>query len=262
MLWYIDDTDREGGQPAQTGSLVHAGVAAFHKQKGGLDTRKKAAWDAIAANRAKFPLADEDETRLFITPYMNDPRNINARFALMPDGSEAIEKKVDFTLPPHALDPTGELIYVQGTYDQVRLNDFSLPIVCDCKFGKISGLQMIHDYAVQIAAYTHGARQVWPNLQPGKIIRGYGYRTRDAMLPSPNGVFWSLPFSFEDIDLLLENVRLHVALVRMGDVQLNPGPHCSYCEFEGLTGCIPRMKAIAYDGAKPNDPFIQLERRY
>lgn len=258
LLDYLDCRDSEGGEAAQNGSLTHCGVAEFHKTEGRLDTRVKAAWDAIAANRAKFPLADTNEVKLFLTPYVADPRNIDAVFARMPDGKLAVEQQVDFSLAPHELDPTGLPIYIQGTFDQVRLTERGIPYVCDLKTGKISGLQMIHDYSVQLAAYTYGARQIWVNAIPGKIIRAHGYRVRDAVLPSPNGVFWTLPFDYSDIDILLENVRLHVALVRMGNVQFNPGPHCTYCEFGGLTGCLPRIKSIMYEGAKPDNPFIQL----
>lgn len=261
MLEYLESEDSEGGESAQTGSLVHAGVAEFHKTEGRLDARQKAAWEAIAANRAKFPLADETEVRLFLTPYINDPRNISAVMARMPNGELAVEQQVDFTLDPHELDPTKGLIYIQGTFDQVRMSAFGTPQLHDLKCGKPSGYQMIHDYAVQIAAYTYGCLKFWPNAAPGKIIRCYGYRQRDAILPSPDGVFWGMPFDRKALDILLDNVRLHVALVRMGDVQLNPGPHCTFCEFGGLNGCVPRLQMIA-EGVPANDPFLQLERRY
>lgn len=60
--------------------------------------------------------------------------------------------------------------------------------------------------------------------------------------PSPEGVFLSMPFSDKDLEILLDNVRLHVALMRMGDIQLQPGPHCTFCEHDGLTNCVPRLE--------------------
>lgn len=260
ILEYLETEDSEGGEAAQTGSLVHAGVHGFHKEKGGLNARVEAAWNAIAANRAKFPLADETEVRLFITPYMNDPRNINAVFAVMPNGEPALEQKVEFTLTPHQLDPTNELIYINGSFDQVRLSPLGTPLVHDLKCSRKTAWELIHNHAIQIAAYTLGAKRFWPNTQPGKIIQAYGYRARGAALPSPDGVFLSMPFGDSDIDILMDNIRLHTALVRMGDIQLNPGPHCSFCEIGGVTNCIPKLRAIL-NGAKPNDPFIQLERK-
>lgn len=37
MLEYLASENSEGGEASQSGSLVHAGVAEFHKTKGGLD---------------------------------------------------------------------------------------------------------------------------------------------------------------------------------------------------------------------------------
>lgn len=249
MISILDCEDGEGGESAQTGSVVHAGVAAFHLAEGGLKVREKAAWDAIAKARTTFPLADETEVRLFITPYMNDMRNITAKFATWIDPSDkqekpCIEMPVEFTLPPHPFDKTKQTIYVNGHLDYIRLvNGFHY--VDDLKTGKVSGWQMLHDYAVQLAAYTYGARQLGVTKAiPGRIIRAMGYRTRADKGASPDGVFWSLPFTWNDVETLLENVRLHVALVRNGDVQFQPGPHCTYCEFGGLQGCLNKWKEI------------------
>lgn len=239
MLELLECDDGEGGVPAQTGSLAHAGVAAFHLAEGGLKVREQAAWDAIAKSRTLFPLADETEVRLFLTPYMNDMRNVLAKFAKIKD-VPCIEYPVEFTLPPHPFDKSKQEIYVQGTLDQIRIEN-GIMLVDDYKTGRIAGWQMIHDYSVQIAAYTYGARQLGlKNAQPGRIIRAMGYRTRENKGASPDGVFWSMPFTWSAVETLLENVRLHVALVRNGDVQFNPGPHCSYCEFGGLVNCVPK----------------------
>lgn len=232
MIHLAEVEDDEGGVAAQTGSVTHAGIAAYHQEKGRLAIRKEAAWNAIAQAAAQFPLADKDEVRLFITPYMDDPRNYNAEML-------AVEMPVEFTLPPHPLDPTGTDIYVQGTLDQIRkMPGFRNPLVCDYKSGKKTGWEMLHDYATQIAAYTHGARQMgFPTVEPGYIIRGYGYRVRGAAHPSPDGVFWASPFKLVDVPDILETVQLGVALIRLGYYNFNPGPHCTFCEFGGLTGC-------------------------
>lgn len=267
MLEFLESEDDEGGPAAQTGSLTHAGVAAFHTTPGPLEGRVRAAWDAIAATRAKFPLAEADEVRLFITPYMADPRNIGARFAVIPKGFEragelAIEYPVSFVLEPHNLDPIKAPIHVQGTLDQIRVDDSGRYCVHDLKTGKPTAWAMIHDYAIQQAAYTLGAMAIFPRAkwEGPKLIRNYAYRERGAELPSPTGVFLSCGFAPKQIPSLLDDVRLQVALIRMGEISVKPGPHCSYCEFGGLVGCLPRIEAIA-NGAKPNDPFIQLEHR-
>lgn len=235
----ISDEDELGGPPAQTGSLTHEGVAEFHRQQGkSLDFRKGAAWEAIQKAAEKFPLADADEVRLLLTPYMNDPRNINANCL-------KVEWEIDFTLPPHELDDYRTPIYVTGHIDQVRMGANNLPRVDDYKTGKKTGWEMIHDYAIQLAAYTYGAREKgFPLAEPGYIIRGMGYRTRTVLSTSPDGVFFAAPFGSESLTSILESVRLHVAIVRKGYVTLGPGPHCTYCEHGGLTNCAPKLNSL------------------
>lgn len=233
MLELADDMNDEGGAPAQTGSAVHAGVAEFHRMYGdSLFNRKKGAWDAIAKAMPKFPLADETEVRLFITPYMDDPRNIDADCIL-------IEQQVEFTLEPHPTDPTGEKIYVEGTLDQVR-RERNLAKVWDLKTGRKTGWELIHDHAIQLAAYTVGANQLGlkEEIHPGGIIRAAGYRTRDKSRVAPDGVFWDCGYTLLDIPLILETVTLQVAFIRSGHAVFGTGPHCTYCEFGGLVGCI------------------------
>lgn len=243
LLMIYENDDSEGGPAAQTGSLTHVGVAEFHRVKGALLKRKRAAWDAIKAHAGEFPEADENEVRLFITPYMEDPRNINAQFALDEKGMPIIEYELKFTLPPHELDQSQELIHLWGHVDQVRLTNGTAE-VCDYKTGKKTGWEMLHDYALQIAGYTYGIREQFKHLptlkhaRPGPIIRGYGYRTRDAIGESPDGVFFANPFRWQDVEELLDIVRLRVALIRNGFINYGPGPHCTFCEFGGLTGCI------------------------
>lgn len=228
--------DDSAGAPAQTGSLTHAGVAAFHLFKGTDEERKKAAWDAIAANAAKFPLAEKDEVRLFITPYMNDPRNKTAQCL-------AVETQVDFTLPPHPLDMTGQPIHCQGTFDQVRIWDGE-PTLMDLKTGRKTGWEMLHDYAIQQAAYLYGIRNSpqlgnwFDRIKTGYLIRAHGYRTRSVESDAPVGVFWAFPFTMDEVDLILEPVRLAVAMYRNGQITFGTGPHCTYCEFGGLLKCI------------------------
>lgn len=238
IIAMLDNEDDEGGPAAQTGSLTHAGVAAFHKTQGKLSYRKEAAWQAIKDHAAKFPQAETNDVRLFITPYMEDPRNVDAQILFC-------EQQVEFDLPPHEIDPTKERIYVEGTLDQLRVVN-GVPLVDDLKTGKKTGWEMVHDYAAQIAAYTYGARQFLkvPNAQPGRIIRNYGYRVRGLQSNQPDGVFFAMPFQWDGVELILENIRMHVALIRMGQIQFNPGPHCTYCELGGLSGCIPKWNEL------------------
>lgn len=246
LLSIVEAADNAAREAAETGSLTHAGVAAFHTTHGDLKIREKAAWDAIAAARSKFPQADVNEVRLNITPYMADPRNITAKLL-------AVEFPLDFTLPPHSLDPTKKPIYVQGTLDQLRFVNGQAEL-WDLKTGRKTGWEYIHDHAIQLCAYCYGVRDVaaqiaagkresfpdwekWQTCQPGKLILTMGYRRRGIDSPSPDGVYWPIPVKWQGVADILENVRLHVALYRMGEIQYGPGPHCTYCEFGGLPGC-------------------------
>lgn len=265
--WLIEmleiEDDGEGGEAAQTGSLTHKGVDAFHRVTTTLAERKKAAWEAIVSNRAKFPLANEDEVRLFMTPYMDDPRNIDAKICkfkapLMNEDKSfvydaqkrviiqeqlMIEYPVEFTLEPHALDPTGCQIHIWGTFDQIRMVG-NTPTVFDLKTGKISAFQMQADYAVQMAAYTYGARAIGiKGCQPGPYIRPMSYRARDAIGNQPQGVFIS-SFRWEHVNYLLDTLRLAVALYRSGEVNFGTGPHCTYCEFGGFLGCVQEYQKL------------------
>lgn len=240
MLGWMDDHEDEGGKPAQTGSAVHVGVAEFHRLQGQtLAIRKKGAWDAINATMHKFPLADPTEVRLFLTPYMDDPRNINVE-------CYAIEQEVEFTLDPHPEDKTQELIYVNGTLDQLRIsNDRRTAEVWDLKTGRKTGWELLHDHAIQLAAYTLGARQRFgTEVVPGGIIRNYGYRARSADSASPDDVFWPALFQVDDIPLILEPVQLAVANIRNGNAVFGTGPHCTYCEFGGLQGCLAHYHGL------------------
>lgn len=244
--------DDEGGEAAQTGSLTHAAVAAFHLEP---DVAKRigAAAAAMKATAPKFPLADLNEARLYFEPYAADPRNQRAVFAAAPKdyrrkdgtwlrkGQPAIEVPVSLELEPHRLDPTGLPILINGTLDQIRIVDAE-EAVDDLKTGKaLSGLEMLHDYALQQAAYVLAARASgFPNAGPGRIIRAYGYRTRGAMLPSPDGVFWHHAWDVAGAEALMARVQLMVALIRQGEIDFGPGTHCArYCPQKGLDACMP-----------------------
>lgn len=235
-LDYIEPLlEDEGGAAAQTGSLTHKGVEAFHSTKGIQSAKVEAAMEAMRRFLPEFPLAEFDEAKLFLQPYCADPRNQTAEIM-------AIERRIDFQLQPHGIDSTGQPIYIQGTLDQIRKED-GRTLICDLKTGMPSGYQMVHDYAYQIAGYTVGARQNgFPNAEPGYLIRARRYRERTATLPSPDGVYWHMPFTFADCEMLLDAVRLNVALIRMGIVNFGTGPHCCYCVHGGLSGCLLKGK--------------------
>jgi hypothetical protein len=264
LLGSIEDEDDSGGPSAQTGSVVHAGVAEFHRNSNeSLSIRTQKGWDAIAKAMAEFPLAEKDEVRLFFQPYINDPRNIDAIIPLWFDGTPAVEKQIDFILPPHEIDKTQQPIHVQGTFDHIRM-DILEPKLYDLKTGKKTGWEMIHDYLIQMCAYTYGIKyiaqhstflcdqnivNVLDRIKPGKIIRNYGYRQikrdiYDNPNLSPDGVFWKIPYTINLIEDILENVRMHIGLYRNGYIQYGVGPHCTYCEHGGILGCTDKYEQL------------------
>lgn len=225
----------EGGVAAQTGSLVHLGVAAFHTYK---KDKIQAGLAAMQDGLSNFPLADIGDAKRHYSLYTQDPRNINANVV-------ACEQLVKLSLPPHPEDPTGKPVVIQGTLDQIRLRDDGRLAVYDLKTGKTAGWAMIHDYAYQQAAYVLAARASgWPDATPGALIRTWGYRTKEAVLPSPDGVFWYYTITVNDLDFLMERVRLEVARVRSGLLQFGPGPHCTFCPLGGLDRCVDTAKQL------------------
>lgn len=237
----MGEAEDEGGKAAQTGSLAHLAVAAFHLEPD-LQRKVQAGLAALRDGLPRFPHGDpEDATRHF-QGYAGDPRNLNAIIARDAAGSPVVERKVSISLPPHPSDPTGQPIYIHGTLDQIRLTERG-PGVCDLKTGAKSGWEMIHDYAYQQSAYVVAARASgFPDAVPGQIIRTGGYRTRTAKGVSPDGVFWAMPWTVDDCWMILDRLRLAVAQIRAGEVGFGPGPQCTYCKHGGLQECVPTAK--------------------
>lgn len=232
LLMYWQDEDA-GGAAAQAGSLVHEAVAAFHRETSS-GKKAQAGLDVLQAGLPRFPLADPADARRHFTLYAADPRNVTADIV-------AVEHPVALILPPHPTDPTKQPVHIRGTLDQLRRVDGRL-LVDDLKTGQPSGWEMVHSYAFQMAAYTLAARvSGFPDAIPGRIIRTWGYRTRSAVLPSPEGVFWHLPLTVARCEALMERVRLEVARIRSGEVHFGPGVHCTFCPHGGLDRCEPEV---------------------
>lgn len=231
-LLFADSVQDQSGKAADTGSLTHAAVAAFH-----VTGSVKAGLEALASAQHKFPLGDAHDAEIFYRHYTADPRNSKAEAEVI-----ETEKKVRLILPPHETDPTGEMVVIHGTLDQIRQRN-GRKAVWDLKTGAGEGWEMTHTYALQISAYAMAATQTLGEpIEPGGIIRAAGYRKRGALLPSPDGVFWETPWSLADCPLLLDAVRLTVAQIRGGELRWGPGKHCGFCPAGGLQSCIPTAK--------------------
>lgn len=228
----LADFRDESGVAADTGSVTHAAVEAFHRADGDTAKRTQAGLDAIQAGLSKFPKAEKDDARIYFAHYANDPRNQRAEII-------ALEQSVSFTLEPHESDPTRQPIVVNGKLDQIRKIDGRM-VVNDIKTGQSDGVKMLHDYAYQLSAYLLGAKASgYPQVEGVSITRMYGYRKRGAVLPSPDGVFWFATINERVARLLLDRVRLEVARIRSGEVHFGPGEHCSWCPYKGIDRCVP-----------------------
>lgn len=232
VMLYLDLLEDRSGAAADTGSATHAAVEHWHQHG---DTQ--AALDSVRAGLAKFPLAELDEVRLHFTPYTLDPRN---RVRLVVN-----EMPVEFTLDPADRDPTGLPIHVRGTLDQIRRGPDGRLYLWDLKTSKKDGYTLLHEHALQLAAYCVGAAsKLNETVYPGGIIRSRGWRTRGCdPTTAPAGVFFHAEITPDVIPLLLDTVRESVASIRAGEITVGPGDQCSYCPAGGLASCLSRLQS-------------------
>jgi hypothetical protein len=222
----------ESGAAADTGSAGHAGVAAWHTNGKDRDAAEKVLRESIA----KYPLANLDDAARFFRAYTEDPRNQTAEVV-------CVEKKVEIAIAPAPQDPTQEMIYIQGTLDQIR-RAWGRLYVWDLKFSSRSVLSILHDYTFQLAGYTVAAAREFGAVEPGGFINPKAYFKRGAAAPSTgetDGVFIEIAWTFADCDRLLDSVRNRVAEIRGGYVALGPGDHCNYCPARGIDQCLPLL---------------------
>jgi hypothetical protein len=220
----------EGGPAAQTGSLAHAGIEEWHRTS----QDKAAALRHMSQVSPKFPVADRAKAEKHAEGYFADPRNQAAEVV-------HIEDPVLFSFPPAKEDATGQPIVIRGTLDQIRRVDGVLKLF-DVKTGSPEGLAMIHDYALQVAAYCVGATKKYGvDVHPGAIIRTEGYmstkRKKVDPASAPGGVFWDIPWNLERCAQLLDGVRSWVAQIRAGRPAWGPGSWCLYCPARELSVC-------------------------
>lgn len=231
-LIHLDVIERTSGKAADTGSAAHFAIAAYHKGAGVDDSLK-----AMIEATPEFPLADFKEATKFVHHYTKDPRNRQ-------DICVEAEFRVEFQIPCHPTDPTGEPIHLTGTCDQVRYADSGYE-VWDYKTGGDTGFEMLSHFVPQLAGYTTGVSFKYPNVRVGGIIRGMGYRSRgvDKGEPSPDGVFFKANMSLDDCAIILNRVRAIVAGIRRGEALYGPGVACEWCPYGSIGTCIPVGKA-------------------
>lgn len=244
ILELLGESVDSAGAGAETGSLTHEAIDAFHKEQRELQHKIIAGLTALRDATKRYPLGDEKEATIYFTHYANDPRNQLAEFLRHPKtGAIGLEHQMEGTLSPHPSDPTGQPIVLTGKADQFRRYR-GKNCVMDYKTGKTSAWEMQSVYSYQMAGYLHLANQNGWCVDEAYIIRGYRYRenTAKSELPEANYVFVAMPFVASEVLLILDRIRLEVARIRSGELLFGPSPMCSWCPMKGLSQCIPVAK--------------------
>jgi RecB family exonuclease len=227
------------GVAAQTGSLTHVGIQAWHDHHQDLEEALR----AMRTAAPKFPVAEPAEAQRNVLLYSKDPRNQAAKVV-------AIEHPIALRIP----DPTGDIV-IKGTLDQIREDADGVWRVYDVKTGgnQKSADDMIYEAAMQLAAYVVGAAVEFGRpVEPGAIIWTQGYRRRGIdPATSPPGVFLPLAFSLTQAEALLDGVRHLVAAVRRGEPTFGPGSWCNFCPAGGLRSCLRLYQRAVEEAARP-----------
>ena len=241
--------DMLAGEKADTGSAVHHAVSEWHDatEKGRSSNRRDAEELALDSMRKfhleKFPNADLERAELEFISYARDRRN---HVDLVMN-----ETALEIKLEPHYLDHTKKPIWILGHCDQVRNHAGRLD-VWDLKSSGFGNSQLSNSYSLQVAAYAIGASMLLKRrVDPGAIISLREY-TKGSFKPGdePEKVFVRLGLTLADAVLMMEPVKLAVAMMRRGDIVPTPSMACSYCSFGGVFSCVDYMSKhplLSYD---------------
>ena len=206
-----------GSSAAQSGSAVGRLIELHHKGVQWEDSLRE-----VQANPA-YDLADMDMVAKRAACYIADPRN---RGVVLP---ESLELTVKVTY--------GSLELV-GHVDQIRTTPRGLQ-VWDVKNGKPGGIQMLHDYAWQLAAYALACTEtLGERVLPGGIIRLAGYTARGKPEPQDAVVFYETPYwTLDQCRTMLDSAAHLVSMLGRGEILTIPGRHCSWCPAAGPHHC-------------------------
>lgn len=230
FLMYMGDLLDESGAAADTGSMVHGMVAAWHTS--GFDASRAA--QEVAALQKQFPLADPEIAASHFAGYANDPRN---RVHLFGRPERPVRLNLD-------MGEGQEPLCLVGTLDQIREHDDGNLYVWDVKTGRPSGLQMLDMYALQISGYALAATtEIGRPVLPGGFIRTVGYLEQGRVKSvSPEKVFYEIPWTLKDCELLLDTIRRAVRQIRAGEADFAPGDACKFCPARGFQNCLPLLR--------------------
>lgn len=230
-----DMVNDEGGPAAQTGNLIHAAAAAFHRAAASMGTvaRTEEGVAALESARQHFPDGNVGKARETFAAYAADPENINA-------DCPWVEQPIELRIAAAPGDPTGEPIVIVGTLDQVRRTPDGRLQLWDIKTGSArTGNESLEAYAVQQACYLLAARQkLASNVEPGGLIYTPGYEKKHAKR------FFRYTSSPDECMILVSTVAYSVALIRSGVPIFRPGVDtCKWCKLKNFHHCLPEFRA-------------------
>lgn len=231
----MTDGMEAGGDAAQTGSIVHAGIALW-EQNGDAN---KAILAMNHEHRTNFPLGEIGEAIRLFQKYVERTKSDKKGKTIY------VEQKLSFEYPCAKIDETKQPIVINGTVDLVKeLTDRYY--IIDHKSGRMYGDEMVKSYAPQIAAYTYG---VWLcKLQKTKKpVEGFITRLQDlARRDLP--FYWKTHIDLDRAVAIMDMVAVEIALLRMGVTKSTPGKFCDWCgmaEFATEESCINGHRRIA-----------------
>lgn len=225
-----------GGDAAQTGSIVHAGIAEWEKNG-------NKALPAIQLmnkeHRSEYKQGDIAEALRLFQKYVERCKSDQK------GKSKFVEQKLKFSYPCSKIDETKEPLIIMGTVDLVKELTDRYNVV-DHKSGRMYGDDMAKSYSPQIAAYVYGS---WINLlkKTKRPVRGYITRLQDLVrrdLP----FYWDTHIDLDRAVHILDSVAHRIALLRMGIIDSTPGKFCDWCgmgEYASEASCIEGNKRVA-----------------
>lgn len=211
---------------AHTGSMVHRGLEAFHRN--GFHVPK--AIKSAKADLHKYRNADQVKAVKIIEGYGKDPRNRVKTYLL--------EEEVSVTLEPWKTDKTKEPIVIIGHCDQVREVDGQLCVV-DYKTTSKGGDEARGTYTAQLVLYAMAASiKLKKPVHPGFICRVTSYTTgKNDKIEAPDDVFFKYPFDLDGTKELINEIRREVARVRREEIGPRPSGDCVYCPAGHVGHC-------------------------
>lgn len=224
---FYEGEDRDS-KAANTGTAVGRAVELYHR---GLEMRE--ALDQVKKEKEQgargLALADLARVDTMADRYARDPRN---PYPVVIESSLELEVKLE--LPPWEHDPTREPIYLVGHVDQIRrCPKTGGAFLWDVKAGRVDGLDMVYEYAWQQAAYCLASTETLGE----QVLMGGIIRMQDYLKLNPGPAFYFSPWTPEQLRVMMETVRQHVAWLRAGVFHLHPGKHCSWCPAGGPHLC-------------------------